>query len=109
MGGSAAVEQRSASHRVLDPLLSEPWWPVHTDEAEQRLVPGEIVSVDLALLPSATRFRRGDVLRLDLQGHWFFPHDPIRGQFPAGYEPSPPGICVLHCGGPSTHTCLCHS
>jgi uncharacterized protein len=41
-----------------------------------------------------------DVLRLDLQGHWFFPHDPIRGQFPAGYEPSPPGICVLHCGGP---------
>jgi predicted acyl esterase len=58
------------------------------------------VSVDMALLPAATLFRRGDVLRLDIQGHWFYPRDPVRGQFPARYEPSPPGICVLHCGGP---------
>jgi predicted acyl esterase len=91
---------QKASHRGLDPLLSEPWWPVHTDDVEEKLRPGVIVSVDMALLPSATLFRRGDVLRLDIQGRWFYPRDPLRGQFPARYEPSRPGICVLHCGGP---------
>jgi uncharacterized protein len=91
---------QKASHRALDPECSEPGWPVHTHEAAQTLRPGEVVRVDLALLPAATLFRRGDVLRLDVQGRWFFPPDPLRGQFPAAYEASRPGICTLQCGGP---------
>jgi predicted acyl esterase len=90
---------QKASHRALDAELSEPWWPVHADDAEQKLLPGEIVRVEMALLPSATLFRRGDVLRLDVQGRWFYPRDPLRGQFPAAYEASSPALCTLHCGG----------
>ena len=89
-----------ASHRALDPSLSRPWWPVHAHRTEEKLAPGEIVAADVALLPSATVFRRGDVLRVDVQARWFFPRNPFSGQFPAGYERSPQGTCVLHCGGP---------
>jgi putative CocE/NonD family hydrolase len=91
---------QKASHRRLDAALSESWWPVHAHDLEEKLTPGEIVPADVALLPSATLFRRGDVLRLDVQGRWFFPVNPLRGQYPAAYEPSPPATCVLHCGGP---------
>ena len=42
-----------------------------------------------------------EVLRLDVQGRWFFPKNPLAGQFPARYEPSPPGRCRLHVGEPS--------
>jgi uncharacterized protein len=49
---------QKASHRGLDAALSEPCWPVHTHDAEQRLMVGEIVRVELALQPSATLFRR---------------------------------------------------
>lgn len=88
-----------ASHRRLDEQCSRPWLPVHGHEAPEPLHPGEIVPVELELLPSATLFRRGEVLRLDVQGRWFFRNDPFLGQFPARYEPSPAGIAVLHCGG----------
>ena len=64
------------------------------------LLPGERATVDVALLPSATLFRRGDVLRLDVQGHWFHAHNPITGAFPAWYEPTADGHAVLHVGGP---------
>ena len=49
-------------------------------------------SMTLDLLPSATFFRRGEVLRLDLQGRYFFWRHPLLGQFPAGYEHSGPGL-----------------
>ena len=53
---------------------------------------GEPGSVALELLPSATFFRRGEVLRLELQGRYFFWRHPLLGQFPAGYERSGPGL-----------------
>ena len=52
--------------------------------------------VSLELLPSSTFFRRGDTLRLDLQGRYFFPRHPLLGQFPAGYEASPQGTLTVH-------------
>jgi uncharacterized protein len=88
-----------ASHRRLDEARSEPWRPVHPHDRAEPLAPGEVVPVEIELLPSSTLFRRGDVLRLHVQGRWFFPRDPLRGQFPAAYEPSPAGTAVLHCGG----------
>jgi hypothetical protein len=87
------------SHRALDAGLSEPWWPVHRHDRAEPPAPGERAAVDVALLPSATVFRRGDVLRLDVQGHWFHPRNPITGAFPAWYEPTAAGRAVLHLGG----------
>jgi len=44
------------------------------------------------------RLRAGDVLRLDVQAHWFYPRDPVRGQLPTGYQRSGAGVCLIHCG-----------
>jgi hypothetical protein len=88
-----------ASHRRLDPTLSEPGRPVHVHTEEDPLGSGEIVPVEIALLPSATLFRAGDVLRLDLKGRWLQARNPLTGHFPAGYQPSARGTCVLHGGG----------
>ncbi len=88
-----------ASHRRTDPARSVPWLPFHPHDRHEPLRPGEIVPVDIALLPSATLFRAGESLRLELRGRQFFLQNPVVGQFPAGYERSPRGTCVLHCGG----------
>ncbi len=88
------------SHRELDDDLTQPGRPVHTHNKRQPIGPGEIVPVEIALLPSATNFRAGDVLRLDIQGRWFYPTNPLRGQFPARYRHSTKGRCIIHAGGP---------
>jgi putative CocE/NonD family hydrolase len=88
-----------ASLRKLDPDQSTPWRPVHTYDETQLLKPGEVVPMDIALLPSATFFRRGEQLRLVVQGRWFSIRNPLFGQFPTAYERGPQTSCVLHCGG----------
>jgi predicted acyl esterase len=90
---------QKASLRRLDATRSEPFRPVHPFTDPEPLRNGEVVPVEIELLPSATRFRRGDVLRLDVQGRWFFRRNPLRGQFPAAYEPSAPATVCLHLGG----------
>ena len=87
-----------AAHRELDDTLSTPWQPVHTHHAAVPLAPGEVVPVDIALRPQATRWRAGEVLRLEVRGAWFYPRDPIRGQLPTSYQRSAKGACVLHTG-----------
>jgi predicted acyl esterase len=88
-----------ASLRKLDSDRSTPWRQVHTYDEFQSLKPGEVVPVDISLLPSATFFREGEQVRLDVQGQWFSTRNPFFGQFPAAYEDGPRGSCVLHCGG----------
>lgn len=87
------------AHRELDRDLSTPWQPVHTHRTSEPVEPGEIVPVDIALRPHATRLRAGDTLRLDIRGTWHLPRNPLTGQFPAGYRRSPAGRCVIHAGG----------
>jgi uncharacterized protein len=89
-----------ASHRRLDRTASTPFRPVLRHDREEKLTADEIVPVEIELLPTATIFRRGDVLRLDLQGKYFFKRNPLLGQFPAGYDSNHSGTAVLHCGGP---------
>lgn len=89
---------RRIAHRELDAELSSATRPVPTHRHAEPLRPGEIVPVDIELRPQATRFRAGEVLRLDVTGRWFFPRDPVRGQFPAGYQKSERGTCRLHLG-----------
>ncbi|GFK95626.1 Cocaine esterase [Fundidesulfovibrio magnetotacticus] len=70
--------------------------PAHT--RAQPLAPGVVVPLDIALLPSATFFRKGEGMRLVVQGRWFEPRNPLFGQFPAGYEASTPCRARLHFG-----------
>src|SRR3712207_2173282 len=88
-----------ASLRRLDEDHSEPWRPVQPYDRREPLRSGEVVPVEIELRPSSTLFRRGEVLRLDVQGRSFFRTNPLFGQFPARYERSPGGTGVLHCGG----------
>ena len=90
--------------RELDHAHSTELQPVHTHARLEPARPGEVVPVELALLPHATRFRAGDELRLELRGSWLFPRNPLTGQFPAGYQRPPAATCVVLTGGehPST-------
>jgi predicted acyl esterase len=87
------------SHRALDEDLSRPFEPVTRDDERQPLRPGEVVEAEIALGPSATFFRAGEEVRLILGGRWLHPRNPITGQFPAAYEPSPDCTVQIHCGG----------
>lgn len=87
------------SQRAVDEDRSGLARPFHPDDHRRPLAPGEIAAVDLELRPSATLFRAGELLHLDLQGRWFLPTNPITGQFPARYERSRRGTAVLHVGG----------
>lgn len=86
------------SHRQLDAQRSTEWQPVQTHVDPKPLAAGEIAALDIAVLPSATIFRAGDVLRLDVQGHWFFRKNPLFGSLPAAYERSQPARVILHLG-----------
>jgi predicted acyl esterase len=65
----AARGQMKVSQRELDEKLSPPWQPVQKFQGEKKLKPGEIVPVEIALLPSSTLFRKGESLRLYTQGY----------------------------------------
>jgi putative CocE/NonD family hydrolase len=89
------------SHRQLDDASSRPFAPIHTHTQPSPLAAGEIATAEIALLPSATAFRAGDQLQLVIRGRWPWPRNPLTGQFPAAYEPSPDATIILHLGGPS--------
>ncbi len=87
-----------ASLRELYQEISKPWAPEHTFLHPRPLKAAEIVAVDVALLPSATLFRKDDELRLLIAGRWLSPTGLLRGQFPAAYPGQPAGRCTLHWG-----------
>lgn len=84
--------------RNLDSELSQPYDPVPSGTQLQPLSKGEIVSVDIALLPSATLFRAGEQLRFVVAGRWPTPRNPVTGGFPAAYPKSPRARVTLHWG-----------
>jgi uncharacterized protein len=74
------------SHREIDPALSTPERPVQRFEREFPVTPGDILTVEIAINPTAMRLRRGETLRLWVAGHDLVPtplpglkHDPVRG------------------------------
>ena len=88
-----------AAHRELDAELSTADQPVYTHSRVSPLKPKEIVPIAIAMRPHATRLRKGDQLRLDIQGRWFHPKSKFRGQFPASYEKSSKAVGTFHTGG----------
>ena len=91
-----------ASQRATDPTRDTTWEAFHPFLAPQPLEPGQPVDLDLTLLPSATRFRAGDELVLELRDRYFFPAPPLLGQFPAVYARTRRRTWHLHTGGPHT-------
>lgn len=65
----AARGQMRVSQRELDEKLSTPYQPVQKFHGEKKLKPGEIVPVQIALLPSSTLFRKGESMSLTIQGY----------------------------------------
>jgi putative CocE/NonD family hydrolase len=61
------------SHRELDIAASRPDRPVHTHRRLQKLRPGEIVPIEVEILPSGTTFLAGETLRVVIQGRSIAP------------------------------------
>ncbi|MFM9970124.1 MAG: CocE/NonD family hydrolase [Burkholderiales bacterium] len=67
--GMVASGWLRVSHRELDEKKSTPQQPWLKHQRIQKLQPGEIVPVEIEILPSGTAFEAGDQLRLIVQGH----------------------------------------
>lgn len=66
--GPLALGWLRVSRRELDAARSTDHQPVLTNMAEQKLTSGEIVTAQIEILPSGTRFEAGDVLRVRIKG-----------------------------------------
>ncbi|MCG8914484.1 CocE/NonD family hydrolase [Actinokineospora sp. PR83] len=75
------------SHRALDHARSTEYAPKHThlraDHAP--LVPGEVVPVEIELIPSTALVRKGHRIRVDIQPHDGVAHG-MRHEYDAGYH-----------------------
>ena len=82
-----------ASHRRLNDSRSTTWRPVLAMNAPEPLPAGQIVEVDIPLMPSGTIFGPDETLRLVLQS-WSVP-----GQWEGGvWDMIKTGRCHLHTG-----------
>ncbi len=97
--GPVALGWLRVSHRALDPLRSTPLQPVHPHDAERRLGEGECVPVDIELWPSATRFERGEALRLIVQGRDVHAEALPNLPFARHEDTRNAGVHRLWCGG----------
>lgn len=55
------------SHRKLDAKLSTPYRPFLTHDEIRKVKPGEVVRVEVEVLPTCTVFKKGHRIRLDIQ------------------------------------------
>jgi uncharacterized protein len=91
------------AHRRVDEARSEPHRPFHSCERAEPLAPGAIAPVDIEILPSATHWSRGDTMRLELRGRWFWRRSMLFGMFPGDYKPSPRCTVIVHLGDHDSH------
>lgn len=63
---AAAYGWLRVSHRHLDEARSQPWRPVHTHDRLEKLVPGEIVPVEVEILPTSFVLRKGHRLVVEV-------------------------------------------
>lgn len=83
------------SHRALDLEISTFYRPYHPHDREEKLTPGEIVEVQVEILPIGNLFKKGHRLKLDIQpadglGAGRFLHDNVDRQV---------GENTVHTGG----------
>lgn len=56
------------SHRATDPAKSTELRPYHVHTSEEKVSAGEVVPIDIEILPSSTFFAAGDQLKVVIQG-----------------------------------------
>ena len=111
----SAVEPRSpvsqgwlrVSQRKLDPGRSTPWFPYHSHDEAQRLLPGESVKVELEIWPMSIALPAGSRLELLIQGSdfersGFFQHDDPQDRPPEVFG----GTNTIHTGGDTPSSLL---
>ncbi len=91
---TAAKGLIQVSRRALDPAASTPWQPVLKNESSAFLSPGEIVPVDISILPSSTLFDAGESLRLTISPKEVVPSHPFMKSNRCNR-----GAHVVHLGG----------
>ena len=83
------------SARELDPKLSTDFEPVQSGRSVQKLKPGEIVPVDIRIVPVSRIWHKGEKLRIQLSGRYI-----REGWFePLTWETDNKGNHVVHAGG----------
>ncbi len=94
------------SLRKLDPSLSTDFMPVQSFDQPQMLKLGEIVPVDIAIMPASEIFHAGEQLRLTIAGHEFTAPPGARPTGLLAFMPKLPplptnnaGVHVIHGGG----------
>ena len=92
--GPVAMGWLRASQRTLDEERSTPWQPVLAHEDATPLTPGEIVPVEIEILPSSTLFKAGETLQLVIQGRDLFDHPALAH----GYSVNQ-GMHTVYAGG----------
>ena len=83
------------SHRELDPKLSTSFEPVQSHRKEEKLAKGEIVPVDIAIVPISKIYHPGQQLRVQIAGRYI-----REGWFePLTWETDNKGAHIIHSGG----------
>jgi len=100
--------QLRLSQREIDPERSAPCAPVLRHQQHLPIKQGELLQVRIPLLSSSTRFHPGEMLKLQLHRRWFFPRQPVSGQFPASYEQfNKPCTVTIQTGGQNSSALIC--
>lgn len=92
--GPVAMGWLRASQRALDTQQSTAWQPVLQHNDPQPLTPDDIVPVEIEILPSSTLFRKGETLRLVIQGRDLFEHPSLGHTYTVNQ-----GSHQIHAGG----------
>ncbi|MEM6715434.1 MAG: CocE/NonD family hydrolase, partial [Cyanobacteria bacterium P01_C01_bin.147] len=83
-----------AARRELDPRESTEWHPVLKAAKDEKLKPGEIVPLEMALYPSSTFFAAGEAIDLIISAQAMIPSPPYLKDVSFNR-----GIHVVHYGG----------
>lgn len=83
------------SRRALDERLSTDYWPVQAHLKDEKLLPGEVVRVEVEIYPYARIWHRGEYLRLRIAGRYI--RDPWFEPF--SWELINKGRHIVHTGG----------
>ena len=65
------------SRRALDEASSTEWEPVLLHQRDEKILPGEVVPVEIAINPSSTFFARGEALELIISPREIVPSPPF--------------------------------
>ncbi|MDR1902133.1 MAG: CocE/NonD family hydrolase [Treponema sp.] len=83
------------SRRALDEKQSKSWLPVQSHLKDEKLSPGQIVPVDIAIVPSSRFWHKGQSLRVQIAGRYI-----REGWFePLSWETDNKGAHIIYAGG----------